>query len=388
MSLFSRKVPDEPGVSGTVRRRLRKLSEGNILVIDAPDISLRLARQISDAKPAAVVNVSAFTTGRVPNYGPQLLAEQGIVLLEGIGEDAVSQVRDGKSGRVYEDDLYVGKQLVGSGRQVTVGYAESEFVHAQADLAERMGDLADNFAAHASAEAPLLLDGLGVPDVEEGIRGRKVVIVGPGEGAAKTLHDLRNFIAEFSPVLIGVDSGADTVRKAKHTPTIVIATPTLVEEETLLCGAKLIVPAATDGTAEGLERLEQLDVQGVTFPALTESATDLAFILAGHLEAEMVVNVGDPVDLETLLDDASDPALPSAVLARLKVGGRLVDGSVVASLYRIDRSGFGVAWAILVALVAIAAIVVVVGSTGDGSFAENLATSWSSFTDWISGLWS
>ena len=75
MSLFSRNDNDLPGIVGTVRdgsrreRALKRMSAGDIVVIDAPDMSCALAQQLIDAKVAAVVNTSRFTTGAIPDYG-------------------------------------------------------------------------------------------------------------------------------------------------------------------------------------------------------------------------------------------------------------------------------------------------------------------------------
>ena len=94
MSLFSRNEKDLPGISGTVRdgsrldRALKRMGEGDIVVIDAPDISRPLAQQLIDAKVAAVVNTGAFTTGFVPNYGPQMMRDADIEMVQNVGDQA------------------------------------------------------------------------------------------------------------------------------------------------------------------------------------------------------------------------------------------------------------------------------------------------------------
>ena len=63
----------------------RKLSAGEIAIVDAPDMTRREAQMLADKRPAAVVNLAQFTTGNIPNYGPQLLLDSGILLFEGAG---------------------------------------------------------------------------------------------------------------------------------------------------------------------------------------------------------------------------------------------------------------------------------------------------------------
>ncbi|MDN6274755.1 MAG: SteA C-terminal domain-containing protein, partial [Corynebacterium casei] len=130
------------------------------------------------------------------------------------------------------------------------------------------------------------------------------------------------------------------------------------------------------GTAEGLERIQDLGIGAMTFPAATDSATDLALLLADFHEAELIVQVGDSLDLDDIFA-AKEHATPAAMLTRLKAGNRLVDSSAIINLYTV-RTGGSMAWlwAVLGVLVALAVIVLVVGLGGDGTFANNLIDTW------------
>ena len=63
-----------------------------------------------------------------------------------------------------------------------------------------------------------------------------------------------------------------------------------------------------------------------------------------------------------------------------------MDGRLVADLYRVSGTGFGVAWAILAIFVALAVIVAIAGTQGDGSVTENLVDTWNSIALWFQGL--
>ena len=84
MSLFSKKTVDEPGIKGVVRdclrsdRALNKLGEGDIVVVDAPDITRVLAQRIID-----------WRTANGPFTDPEQLLE-----VDGIGQATLDRLRD------------------------------------------------------------------------------------------------------------------------------------------------------------------------------------------------------------------------------------------------------------------------------------------------------
>ena len=217
------------------------------------------------------------------------------------------------------------------------------------------------------------------------MKDRKVVIVSPSEEHRNQIKGLRNFIREYEPVLVGVDGGADSLIALGYTPDLIVGNPKEIDTETLRCGARVILPADPDGTAEGLERIQDLGIGAMTFPAATDSATDLALLLADFHEAELIVQVGDSLDLDDIFA-AKSHATPAAMLTRLKAGNRLVDSSAIINLYTVS-SGSSLAWlwAILGVLVALAVIVLVVGMGGDGTFVDNLIDTWNNIALTVQG---
>lgn len=144
MSLFNRKA-DLPGLQGATRictpqgKGLKRLSEGDLAIIDAPDLSRTFAQRLLAAKPAAVLNVSRFTTGSVPNFGPQMLIDGGIQLVEGFGQELLDGTKDGKKGRLTEDgQLFYGERLISNGSVLSGPAAENAFADAQQSLLDRM----------------------------------------------------------------------------------------------------------------------------------------------------------------------------------------------------------------------------------------------------------
>ncbi|MBF6842285.1 thiamine pyrophosphokinase, partial [Acinetobacter baumannii] len=127
-----------------------------------------------------------------------------------------------------------------------------------------------------------------------------------------------------------------------YRPDFVIGNPVNIAAETLRSGARVILPADPEGHATGLERIQELGVGAMTFPAATDSPTDLALLMANYHEAEIIVAAGTRVDLDGMFHDQKN-ATPAALLTRAKVGPKLVDADVIVTLYTVS-SGRGTAW--------------------------------------------
>ncbi|STC70381.1 putative cytokinetic ring protein SteA [Corynebacterium pilosum] len=383
---------DHPGLQGALRdctpqgKGLKRLKAGEIAVIDAPDLSRRQAQALVDARPAAVVNIAEFSTGAIPNYGPHILLDSDVALYENAGAELRAAFRDGKKGGITEDgEIYVGKKTVGKATELLRGDADANFNDAQRHLVDHMEAYFGNTIEFIHSEAPLLIDGVGVPDLGDDMDGRKVLIVSPEQGHRERIAGLRNFIREFNPVLIGVAAAADTLMDLGYKPEYIVGNPKDVASETLRGDARVILPADPDGHAEGLERIQDLGVGAMTFPSALDNPTDLAVLLAVFHDAQMIVTVGERMDLDAIFSNR-DYAQPASLLTWLKGGGRIVDASVIENLYNVS-SGRGVAWAwaILGVLVAVAVIILVVGLGGDDSFTNNLIDTWNSIALTVQG---
>ena len=391
MSLFSRNA-DLPGLQGVVRdcsatgKGFKRLAPGDIAVVDAPDIDRSLAQRLIDTKVAVVINTSQFTTGSVPNYGPQMMLDAGMLLIEGVGSDVWSSVKDGKKGRVTDEGkLFFGERLVASGTVLEQEWAESAFSDAQQSLMDDMEAFFGNTIQFIHSETPLLIDGIGIPSTGIDFKDRKVLIVSPGYEHRKQVKELRNFIREYDPVLVGVDEAADTLVDLGYKPDLIVGNPAGIGAEALRSGAKVVLPADPDGHAIGLERIQDLGVGAMTFPAASDSATDLALLLADYHGASMIVNAGSPLDLGMIFNEEPE-ATPSALLTRAKVGAKLVDARSVIELYTIRSAGnLAWLWVIFGLLVAVGVIVAIAGTAGDGSFADNLVNTWNNMTGTVRG---
>jgi uncharacterized membrane-anchored protein len=224
---------------------------------------------------------------------------------------------------------------------------------------------------------------MGIPDIDVDVSRRHVVVVAEGPAAADDLKALKPFIKEYQPVLVGVGMGADILRKAGYRPALIVGDPDVMSVEVLRSGAQVVLPADADGHAKGLERIQDLGVGAMTFPA-AGSAADLALLLCDHHGASLIVTAGHTANIEEFFDRTRQDSNPSMFLTRLKVGEKLVDAKAVATLYRSRISGGAIALLVLAMLVAV--IVALWVSRADAAVLQWVSTYWDQFSLWVQGL--
>lgn len=389
--LLSRSHQTLPGVIGIARvdRRtadlLKRLSPGDIAVLDQLDLDRATADALVRAEVAGVVNASPSISGRFPNLGPEVLLAAGVPLIDNVGADALRGIREGSRLRLHDGGVFVGEREVAQGTRQTQDSVADQMIEAKAGMSAQLEAFSANTIEFLRRERSLVLDGVGVPELETTMRDRQVLIVAPGHEHAEDLKRLKRYIGEHKPVLVGIDSGAETLRALKHTPDVIVGDPDGISTDTLRCGAEVVVPAYTDGHAPGLARIQDLGIGAVTFPS-SGNPEDLALLLADTHEASLVVTVGFQATLREFLDRGRSGSNPSTFLTRLRLGGKLVDGKAVATLHRSRVSLGAVLLLVLAALVAVGAALAVSGV--GGAYLDWASGVWNSFSDWVKGLFS
>jgi uncharacterized membrane-anchored protein len=309
----------------------KRLRPGDIAVINHEDLDRVSAEALVACRPAAVVNASSSISGRYPNLGPEILVAAGIPLVDGAGTE-VMDIKDGTGVTLDGGDVVVEGQTVGSGTVLDTEAVQDAMTLARAGLSDTLEAFAENTMDYLRKERELLFDGVGVPDIRTDLEGRHVLIVVRGYHYKQDLQTLRHYIREYKPVLIGVDGGADALIEARHRPDLIVGDMDSVSDDALRCGAEIVVHAYRDGRAPGLERVRELGVEPVVFPA-TGTSEDVAMLLADDKGASLIVAVGTHVTLVEFLDKGRS-GMASTFLTRLRVGGKLVDAKGVSRLYR------------------------------------------------------
>ncbi|MFI9408160.1 putative cytokinetic ring protein SteA [Nocardia sp. NPDC052316] len=395
LALLSRNTETLPGLSGiarvdrNTRRLLKRVGPGDVVVLDEMDLDRLTADRLVEAGVVAVINTSPSISGRYPNLGPEVLVANNILLLDTVSSDAFSKIKDGVKVRIDEGVVYADKvikkepEVLVKGIELTDSDIAERMIEARNGLADHLEAFAGNTIEFIRTESALLIDGIGVPELELAMKHRHVVVVADGPDHAEDLKRLKPFIKEYVPIMVGVGRGADTLMKQGYRPDLIVGDPDEITSATLKCGAEVILPADTDGHAKGLERIQDLGIGATTFPS-SGAPADLALLLAHHHGASLIVTAGAAATLDDFFDRSRRESNPATFLTRLKLGTKLMDAKAVATLYRNRVSGIGIAMVVLAALIAV--IVVLLASNTGTDAVTWAADTWDRFALWAQGL--
>ena len=391
MAIRKQKRPsssDVTGVVGTVRfvRRgsdVASLREGDIAVVDQPELDTRQAEELIERRVRAVLNAAASSSGRIPNVGPQMLSRAGILLVD-LASDAVwSELKNGEMVRIEDGKVFRDEILVVSGTELDETRTAAALAEAESGLATRLDSLAANATDHIQREQTMLLDGAQVPRIRTKLRGRAVVVVSRAYDDEADLRGLRRYIHDDDPILIGAGAGADVLLKAGHVPAIVIGALDNLSDAAIRAAGEVVVTTSS-GTVDTPERLERHGKEVVTFVS-TGSDDDLAIVLADTNEAAVIVHVGAPATLSKFLERPPSEVARMFV-ARLRAGSKIVDAKAV---HHFTSQRFPL-WPVLLLLVAgVVAVAVAVAVTPVGNdWFDSLGDQLADLGSWIKGLFS
>ncbi|HEY8527192.1 MAG TPA: putative cytokinetic ring protein SteA [Acidimicrobiales bacterium] len=363
LSERAERVDDAP-IEGVARvdrktkRLVKRLAPGEVAIIDHADLDRVAAETLVEAEPAAVVNAARSITGRYPNLGPLLLCQAGIPLIDDVGPELLEVVHEGDPVAVVGGDIIVGGAVVASGTRQTTESVDQAMIEARANIGPELERFATNTVEYVRDEVGVLTGDIDVPDVDVDIAGRHALIVVRGFDYKEDLALLRRsgYIKEVRPVLIGVDGGADALMEIGFTPDIIIGDFDSVTEETLRCGAQLVVHGFVDGRTPGAKRLDELGLDYTVFRA-PGTSEDIAMLLADAKGADLLVAVGTHFSMVEFLDKGR-AGMASTILVRMKLGSRLVDAKGVSRLYHHSVRTSDLLWLIVSAIFTLAVALV------------------------------
>src|SRR4051794_372128 len=179
-ALLSRSASSRPGITGTARvdrdidRLLRRVGPGDIAVLDAMDLDRITADALIEAGVVAVVNASPSISGRYPTLGQEVLVGNRIALIDDTGPDVFKKVKDGAKVRLHEGGVYSG------GRRLILGNERGEheiselMIEAKTGLVTHLETFAGNTIEFIRSESPLIIDGVGIPEIDVELNRRHV----------------------------------------------------------------------------------------------------------------------------------------------------------------------------------------------------------------------
>ncbi|HEU4449694.1 MAG TPA: putative cytokinetic ring protein SteA [Gaiellaceae bacterium] len=338
------------------KRLVKRLRPDDIAIIDHPDLDRISAEELLESGVRVVVNVAQSSTGAYPNAGPLALVRGGVCLIDAPGAELFEEVKDG------EPLVVRGSSLFRNGTRLVVGRARAADELAR-DLDEQRGRVTEALEAFAEntlrllrEETALLSEHVHMPQLRTRFRDRHTLVVARSPETKRDLAIVGPYVADFRPVLVGVDGGADALVAAGYKPDVIVGDMDSVTDKTLQSGAELVVHAYADGWAPGRDRLDRLGLPStvIATPGLSE---DVAMLLAYEKGAELIVAVGTRFNLIEFLE-RNRAGMSSTFLTRLRVGEKLVDARGVSRLFR-PRVGISMVLAFAFATVAVVAAVLV-----------------------------
>jgi uncharacterized membrane-anchored protein len=331
----AKKAPVGPSGRARVGKRtkdlIKRLEPGEIAVIDHADLDRVAADGLVAARVAAVVNAKCSVTGRYPNRGPLRLIAAGIPLVDEVGSELLDELEDGQVITVAEGDVLVNGKVVATGRARTREDLEAVVAEARRTIGEELQRFAENTLEYVRQEAELTFAPLVLPPMHTDFEGRHALVVVRGHDYKEDLRALRPYIAEYKPVLIGVDGGADALLERRLKPDMIIGDFDSVTAGALDVAKDLIHHVHPNGHNPGFEELQAFGVDYEEF-VVEGTSEDAAMILAHEAGADLIVAVGTHATMIEFLDKGR-PGMASTFLTRLRLGPTLVDAKGVSRLY-------------------------------------------------------
>jgi uncharacterized membrane-anchored protein len=344
------------------KRLVKRLGPDDIAVIDHAAIDRVSGEDLVATGVRCVLNVSTSASPRYGNQGPVILTEAGVHLLDMPGAPLFDVLKDGEKVVVRDGRLFRGEELVWEGDVQDRDKVKGAYEAGRRGIGEALEAFAVNTMTHIREERELVSGNLDLPDFDIRFRDRPALVVVRGVDHKKDLRTLRSYVRDRSPVLIGVDGGADAILEAGWTPDMIVGDMDSATDRVLRSGAELIVHAYPDGRAPGRDRLDAmgLDYKVVPAPATSE---DVAMLIAAEKGAELIVTVGSHFNLVEFLDKNRE-GMSSTFLTRLRIGEILVDAKGVSRLYRPSAGRGPILFVTLAALVTLVIAVIASPSLG------------------------
>jgi uncharacterized membrane-anchored protein len=336
---------------------IKRLEPGDIAVIDHADLDRVAADGLVAARVGAVVNAKCSVTGRYPNQGPLRILAAGIPLVDDVGSELLDELDDGRTVTIDEADVLVNGKVVASGRRRTTEDLEAIIEEARRNIGEELQRFAQNTLEYVQREAELTFSPLVLPPLKTEFKGRHALVVVRGHDYKEDLRALRPYIAEYQPVLIGVDGGADALLEQRLKPDMILGDFDSVTAGALDVAKDLVHHVHPNGHNPGFEELQAFGVDYEEF-VIEGTSEDAAMMLAHEAGAELIVAVGTHATMIEFLDKGR-PGMASTFLTRLRLGPTLVDAKGVSRLYegRVRRRDLflliAAAFAVILVMVAV-----------------------------------
>jgi len=342
--------------SGAVPSRLlKRLKPGSIAVINIPDFDPWLADQLADSGVIAVVNCAESITGRSPNVGVVTLLERGIPVLDAAGEGLLEELQPGETVSIEGNVIALRGGIRVSAVRLTPDIAAARLKAAQEYLALALSKMSAAVSTSITQEWAQFFRTARVAALEASLHGKLVAVVTEGARALAELRMLRWRLA--GAVIVAVEGGYEVVRRVGIQPNVVVGRAGALSEPALLSGAEIVLltDPGEEHSSAAADYWHDLGVQPhvLVRPGPAEEA---AIAMAADCGARLVLLIGSGFSFGDLAPRGERRA-SAALLTRLRVGSRVMDGASYLRLRPVVHLPTWAYWAIGAACVGVLWIV-------------------------------
>ena len=319
-------------VDRKTKKLAKRLSAGEIAVINHIDIDEVAANSLVERKIKLVINAAPSISGRYPNKGPKILIDNNILIIDNVGENVFEELKEGQVIEVNNGQIYRDGQFIGSGEVMDKSVVEKRTQIAYENMSVELDRFIDNTIEYAKREKGFILGETEIPKMTTNYKDRHVLVVVRGQDYKEDLATIKSYIEEMKPILVGVDGGADALLECGYNPDVIVGDMDSVTDEALKKAKEIVVHAYVDGRAPGLKRVQDLGLDAVVFPA-PGTSEDIAMLTAYEYGAELIVALGSHSNMIDFLEKGRK-GMASTFLVRLKIGAKLIDAKGVNLLYK------------------------------------------------------
>ena len=333
----------------------KRLKAGDIAILDHLDLDRVSAEDLVAIGVGAVLNCRPSSSGKYPNLGPLLLVQAGVQLVDFADDALFQRLNDGDAIRIDGGDVLRGSEVIARGTVQEPAAVRAGNDRARAEISEALVAFARNTVEHMVEERELLTGKIELPRFDTDFRDRPALVVVRGVEHRRDLKVLRPYVRDVKPVIVAVDGGADAILEEGLRPDMIVGDMDSASEESLRCGAELVVHAYPDGRAPGRAVLDRLGLAHKVVPA-PGTSQDVAMLIAHEKGAQPIVSVGSQFNLVEFLD-RNRRGMSSTMLTRLRLGDNLIDAKGVGRLYR-PRPGIAPIGLLVAAGIATVAVII------------------------------
>ena len=319
-------------VDRKTKKLAKRLSAGEIAVINHIDIDEVAANSLVERNIKLVINAAPSISGRYPNKGPKILIDNNILIIDNVGENVFEELKEGQVIEVNNGQIYRDGQFIGSGEVMDKSVVEKRTQIAYENMSVELDRFIDNTIEYAKREKGFILGETEIPKMTTNYKDRHVLVVVRGQDYKEDLATIKSYIEEMKPILVGVDGGADALLECGYNPDVIVGDMDSVTDEALKKAKEIVVHAYVDGRAPGLKRVQNLGLDAVVFPA-PGTSEDIAMLTAYEYGAELIVALGSHSNMIDFLEKGRK-GMASTFLVRLKIGAKLIDAKGVNLLYK------------------------------------------------------